>query len=324
MLYPLKFKPIFKEKIWGGQKLNILLNKKIPQDKKIGESWEISAVQDNISVVSNGFLAGNSLQDLTEIYMGDLVGDKIYNKFGIEFSLLIKFIDASDALSVQVHPNDKVAKERHNAFGKNEIWYIVEAEKESELILGFEKELNKQEYTEHLKNKKITQVLHNQAVQAGDVYFIPAGRIHAIGKGILLAEIQQTSDITYRIYDWDRTDSKGNSRELHTELALAVIDFNIPKTYKSTYKKTENKSNEIEKNSFFTINYLPITDSIEKDYSKMDTFVIYMVLSGKIEICDENSNIESVQKGESILIPAELENIKIKSEAKAELLEIYI
>ncbi len=324
MLYPLKFNPIFKEKIWGGQKLNSFLNKNIPSNKPIGESWEISAVQDNISVVSNGYLAGNNLQELVEIYMSDLVGDKIYHQFGIEFPLLIKFIDASDILSVQVHPNDEIAKERHNAYGKNEIWYIIDAEKNAELILGFKDTIAKEEYIKHLNNKTLNNILNSVKVNKDEVYYIPAGKVHAIGKGILLAEIQQTSDITYRIYDWDRTDVNGKSRELHTDLALDVIDFQKTEKLKSEYQTKENDAVEIEKTPYFTLNKIKLNQKLERDYSKLDSFVIYMILDGEISLQDENNNKETAQKGETILIPAELKHIRIVPKPNAEILEIYI
>jgi len=324
MLYPLKFTPIYKEKIWGGQKLNTILNKDIPTDKKIGESWELSAVQDNISVVANGNLKGNTLQEIIEIFMSDMVGEKIYQKYGIEFPLLIKFIDASDILSVQVHPGDKIAKERHKAYGKNEIWYIMDTEKEAELILGFNQELDKNTFKQKLNNKELKDILHFQKIQKDEVYYIPAGRVHSIGKGTLLAEIQQTSDITYRIYDWDRTDNKGNSRELHIDLALDVIDYKKIKNLKSNYENKVNISNKVEETPFFTINKIPLDKKLNKDYNDIDSFVIYMILDGEIEITDENNNSVKATKGETILIPAELKLITLTPKTKTNLLEIYI
>jgi len=223
-LYPIKFQPILKDKIWGGPRLKDILNKSTESDK-CGESWEISSVQGNLSIVRNGFLTGNNLQELIEVYMGDLVGDKIYSLFGIEFPLLIKFIDANDILSVQVHPDDELARVRHDAYGKTEMWYIIDAEENAELIAGFNRDLNRETYIRHLQGKTLKEILNFEKVRKGDVFFTPAGRVHAVGAGILLAEIQQTSDITYRIYDWERVDDKGNPRELHTELALDALDF---------------------------------------------------------------------------------------------------
>jgi len=230
-LYPIRFSPIYKEKIWGGSRLKTILNKKITSDK-IGESWEISAVQDNISLVENGFLEGNTLEEIISIYMGELVGEKIYEKFGIEFPLLFKFIDANDKLSIQVHPDNDLAKQRHQAYGKTEMWYVINAENDAEIIVGFNKEIDKYQYTKAVKENTLIKLLNKEKVKKSDAFYIPSGRVHAIGKGVLLAEIQQTSDITYRIYDWDRKDANGQERELHTEWALDAIDYKFYKEYK--------------------------------------------------------------------------------------------
>jgi len=240
-LYPLKFKPLLKERIWGGDKLKTILGKQ-GKCATCGESWEISAVEKNVSVVENGFLKNNNLQEIIEIYMGDLVGDKIFDKFGLEFPLLIKFIDANDDLSIQVHPNDKLAHERHQSNGKTEMWYVMDANKDSALISGFNKQISTEEYVNHLNGKTLKDILNRQPVKQGDVFFIPAGRVHAIGAGILLAEIQQTSDITYRIYDWDRVDANGKHRELHTDLALDAINYKYSEDVKTAY---ENKLNSV-------------------------------------------------------------------------------
>ena len=323
ILYPLKFKPIFKEKIWGGNKLNTILRKDLPQNKKIGESWEISGVKDNISVVSNGQLAGNNLQELIEIYMGDLVGDRVFEKFEIEFPLLIKFIDANKVLSIQVHPDDELARQRHNAFGKTEMWYIIQADKNSDIITGFKQEINKEQYQKYFREGKLTQILNIENAEAGDVFFIPAGRVHATGKGILLAEIQQTSDITYRIYDWDRKDKNGNSRELHIELALDAIDFTTYDNYKTPYNKTKNQSVSIAECKYFRTNILDFNNSIEKDYSLVDSFIIIMCLKGTLLIHNMN-NKEQVNPGETVLIPASLDNVIFEPLDESKILEVFI
>jgi len=322
-LYPLKFKPVFKEKIWGGNKLNTILRKNLPQNKKIGESWEISGVKDNISVVSNGQLAGNNLEELIEIYMGDLVGDKVFEKFGIEFPLLIKIIDANNVLSIQVHPDDELARKRHNAFGKTEMWYIIQADQNSEIITGFKQEIEKEQYQKYFREGKLTQVLNIEKANTGEVFFIPAGRIHATGKGILLAEIQQTSDITYRIYDWERKDKNGNSRELHTELALDAIDFGKYDNYKTPYEKTRNQSVSIADCKYFHTNILDFNKDIEKDYYLINSFVIIMCLKGSLLIHNKN-NKEQVNTGETVLIPASLDNIIFEPLGESKILEVYI
>lgn len=322
-LYPLKFKAILKDKIWGDDKLRSLLNKETDSGK-CGESWEISGVQDNISVVKNGVLEGNNLEELVEIYMGELVGDKVYEKFGIEFPLLIKFIDANDNLSIQVHPDDELSIERHNAYGKTEMWYIIQADDNSELISGFNQKTDKESYLQALNNKTLKNILNSEKVAKGDVFFIPAGRVHAIGKGILLAEIQQTSDVTYRIYDWDRIEANGQPRELHTELALDAIDYSIENDYKTKYNTKLNQSSNIVDCQYFTTNYINFNKIVEKDYNLIDSFVIYMCISGKASIMYNVTESIEIKGGETILIPASLKNLAIKPEPEAEVLEIYV
>ncbi len=320
-LYPLKFHPIVKEAIWGGNQLERLLNKDTGNHKKAAESWEISGVMGDISVVLNGPLQGNNLQELIEVYMGDLVGDSVYDKFGIEFPLLIKFIDANDILSIQVHPNDKLSEKRHKAFGKTEMWYVLNAEKDSFLITGFNKEINKEIYLDHFNQKKLPEILNYEKVYKGDVFYIPAGRIHAIGPGILLAEIQQTSDVTYRIYDWDRVDKNGKGRELHTELALEAIDFRHVDKYKTSYEANTNETSLLVSSPYFTTNILSFDKIIDKDYVKTDSFVIYMCMEGAFSL-HFNSEILEISKGETVLLPASLNEFRLEPIEKTTLLEI--
>lgn len=323
-LYPLKFTPIYKDKIWGGNKIKTVLNKDFGDLPNCGESWELSGVEGNTSVVSNGYLAGNSIEELIEVYMGDLVGDQVFEDFGIEFPLLIKFIDANDDLSIQVHPDDELSKERHNAFGKTEMWYVLQADQGSKLQSGFSQQVDQEEYLEKLENNELTDILNFEEVSVGDVFFIPAGRVHAIGKGILLAEIQQTSDVTYRIYDYDRRDSKGNPRELHTDLALGAIDFTLFPEYKSKYTPKANESVELAKCNYFTTNVLELNKTVEKDYNQLDSFVIFICLEGSLQI-ETESGSESLQKGETILIPASIESVRLNpTSAAVKLLEVYI
>ncbi|WP_297091486.1 type I phosphomannose isomerase catalytic subunit [uncultured Draconibacterium sp.] len=323
-LYPIKFKPIFHEKIWGGNRMKTILNKDFGALPNCGESWELSGVEGNISVVSNGFLAGNDLNDLIEIYMGDLVGDKVYEKFGVEFPLLIKFIDAQDDLSIQVHPNDKLSKERHNAYGKTEMWYVAGAENGALINSGFNQKVDREKYLEFLKGGKLTDLLHYDEAEVGDVFFIPAGRVHAIGKGCLVAEIQQTSDVTYRIFDYNRKDDKGNERELHTELALDAIDFSYASQYKTAYNTIENQAVEIVSCPYFTTNIIEFSKEQDKDYNQLDSFVIYMTLEGEFEIVTEGGT-EDVAMGETVLLPASLESVQLKPKSESvKILEVYI
>ncbi|MBN2487242.1 MAG: class I mannose-6-phosphate isomerase [Bacteroidales bacterium] len=322
-LYPLKFEPIIKDLIWGGSKLKTLLNKEKATEKS-GESWEISGVNGNISVISNGFLAGNSLTEIIEVYMGDLVGQKVFDQFGNNFPLLIKFIDACDDLSIQVHPNDETAMQRHNSFGKTEMWYVMQADTGSQLIAGFKQNTDKESFLENLNNNTLHHILNYITVKPGDVFFMPAGRIHAIGKGILLAEIQQTSDITYRVYDYNRRDAMGNARELHTSLALDVIDYNTCADYTTPYAHKQNKPVPLANCNYFTTNLLELTDIIERDMAGFDSFIVYICTEGNAEILYADHKTETISKGETILIPAEMGQYYLKALPKATLLEVYI
>ncbi len=324
LLYPLKFKPIIKDKIWGGNRLKNVLNKKTKTDKA-GESWEISGYPGSISKVSNGFLTGNTLEEIIEVYMGDIVGDQVFEKFGTLFPLLIKFIDANDILSVQVHPDDKLAEKQFGSYGKTEMWYVISAEKDSEIIVGFKVGVDRDQYLQHLGNKTLMNILNREKAVPGDVFFLPAGRIHAIGSGILLAEIQQTSDATLRIYDYDRLDDKGKPRELHTDKALEAIDFGAVNQYKTSYDKVPDQSNTLVSCPYFTTNILDITRSLEKDYNPIDSFVIYMCLNSTFNIIYRDGESEPVKMGETVLLPADLKHIRLVPEGgSARLLEIYI
>jgi mannose-6-phosphate isomerase len=323
MLYPLKFKNIYKEKIWGGSKLKSVLNKKDIFYDNIGESWEISGLENNVSEISNGFLKGKSLIEIIDSYKEKIIGGKVFAEFGNNFPLLIKFIDANDDLSVQVHPNDLIAKKLHNANGKTELWYIIDVDNDSNLISGLNKSVKKEVFSEAISENKVTELLNFVPVSKGDSFFIPAGKIHAICKGILLAEIQQTSDITYRIYDWNRPGSDGKMRELHIENSLLVADLEYKSDSLISQKKIDNNRSEIKKCNFFTVNILKTDAEINIDYSNIDSFIIYMCVEGEFIIKNDNFEI-NVIKGETILIPAEIKNFGIFPIKNSEILEIYI
>jgi mannose-6-phosphate isomerase len=317
-LYPLKFKPILQEKVWGGSNLQKLLKKQAPVDKKIGESWELSGVQGYLSVVSNGYLAGNTIEDLIEVYMDELVGNKVYKQFGQEFPLLIKFIDTTEMLSIQVHPNDATAAERHHAFGKTEMWYVLDAEPEAKIALGFNKDTNLSELLDHIKNNTLPEVLNLEEATAGAAFFVPAGIVHAIGKGILLAEIQQTSAITYRVYDWGR-DAK--DRPLHVDLAMDVINYHATKDSKISGNNRE--VTQLADCQYFTTNALAFTQPAERDHAELDSFVIYICTDGAAQIAC-GGQAETIEKGETLLIPASLNSVKITPQGSTKLLEVYI
>lgn len=319
--YPLKFTPILKQKIWGGSKLRDVLHK-TSEDQRWGESWEISGVEGTVSVIANGVLRGRTLQSVLDEYNGRLVGEKRFTRFKNQFPLLIKFIDAGTELSVQVHPDDALARARHGESGKAEMWYILQADPGAEINIGFNQDISKEEYLRLLGEGRITEILHFDEVKAGDSFYIRPGTVHAIGGGVLLAEIQQASDVTYRIYDWDRKDEKGETRELHTELALNAIDFQKSKNYRLSYDRIANQASTMHRSGYFTTRFLPIKGSVVRDIASLDSFVIYMCLAGKAEISLQE-NAEEISLGECILIPADNEKVRILSE-NAELLEIFI
>jgi len=322
-LYPLKFEPILKEKIWGGDALAVRYHKKTDPFLKYGESWEISALSDNISVVSNGFLAGNNLEELIEVYMGDLTGDVVFEKFGNEFPLLIKLIEAKEDLSVQVHPGNEMAIRKHRSYGKTEMWYILESGKDSRIYTGFAEPVDKETYLKALKAGEIVGLMNIENGFAGDVFFIPAGRIHAIGAGNILVEIEQTSDITYRIFDWNRNGKDGKPRELHTELALEAIDFKAAGRNKITKIPVPNKTENLVNCEFFTANRINFNESISKDYNLIDSFVIYVCTEGEFLIRWEG-NSEPVMKGETVLLPALIREVTLQPSPEASLLEIFV
>ncbi len=323
MLYPLKFKPILKDKIWGGQKLKTIFGRDFGNLPNAGESWDLSGVEGNESVVINGSLAGNNLSELLEVYMGDLVGDAVYERYGNQFPLLVKVIDANDALSIQVHPDDEMAAQRHNSLGKTEMWYLLDADEHASLISGFVSEMDKETYLKSVKDNTLESLLRSYDVQKGDVFFMPAGRVHAIGKGCLIAEIQETSDITYRIYDFNRVDSHGNHRELHTDLAVDAIDFSYVENAKIKYSLKTNEPSNVVDCEHFTTNVLPVEGVVERNYSLLDSFVILMGVEGDLEL-QWNGGVETLKMGETILIPAMIENITLKSQNKGKVLEVYI
>ncbi|MBN1199102.1 MAG: class I mannose-6-phosphate isomerase [Bacteroidales bacterium] len=321
MLYPLKFTPLFKEKVWGGQKIQTELGLDFSPLPNCGEAWVLSGVHGSQTVVANGFLEGNELNDLVEIYMDDLVGEKVFENHPDRFPILVKFIDSNDWLSIQVHPDDALASKRKIGNGKTEMWYILGADKGSELISGFSRTVNQKVYLDHLEHKRLKEILNVESVEQGDVFFMPAGRVHALGPGVLLAEIQQTSDITYRIYDWDRLDSEGKPRELHTEEALEAIDFTVPDTYRTPYARLKNQTVNLVDCPAFTTNLLEFDQGIEKDLSHFDSFIIYLCAEGECSL-HYLQGMETLRRGEVVLVPAMMDHLFLVPKPHAKLLEI--
>lgn len=322
-LYPLKFKTIFKDKLWGGEKIKTILGKDFSPLPNCGETWELSGVKGNISEVSNGSLAGKPLTDVIALYGADLLGERIKKQFGSEFPLLIKFIDANDDLSIQVHPDDELAQKRHNSFGKSEMWYIMQADKGASLISGFSEEVDKESYQKAFNEGRLEQILNREEVTAGDVFYLPAGRVHTIGKGLLLAEIQQTSDVTYRIYDFDRTDDQGNKRELHIEESLDAIDYQKYDEYKSPYLDKQDESVNLVTCEYFTTNKLHLTGNFQINHAGLDCFKIYICLEGNARLVTAHGS-EEVAMGDVILVPASVEQYTFETSTGTTLLESYI
>lgn len=323
MLYPMTFKPILKKIIWGGA--DICPFKGItPVQDGIGESWELSHVEGNYSIVDNGELEGQTLDELIRRHGKDLLGEKVIEQFGSIFPLLIKFIDARDDLSIQVHPDDELAKERHNSFGKTEMWYVINAAQGAALYSGFSKQIDADEYVKRVQDNTIMDVLQRYEVAPGDVFFLPAGRVHAIGSGCFIAEIQQTSNITYRIYDYDRKDASGNGRELHTELAKDAIDYRMSPDYRTHYKAHTNATVELADCNYFTTNLLDIDTIMVRDFSELDSFVVYICMEGKASIRDNKGNETYVHQGQTVLIPADTDVVTISPIPGAKFMETYI
>jgi mannose-6-phosphate isomerase len=326
MLYPIKFKPRVKERIWGGKAILERKGKavsRLAKDKLYGESWDLSSVKGDISVVANGMLKGNNLEEIIEVYMGELVGEQNFERYGLEFPLLIKYLDCNDRLSVQVHPNDELAEERHQSFGKTEAWYIAECKEGAAIYLGF-KDLNitREEYIAAVAESRLESMLNRVEVKKGDVFFIPAGTVHALGAGIEVVEVQQTSDVTYRIYDWDRVDSEGKGRELHTALAVDAIDFEADaELLHKKYDIAKGGEAKVIESPYFTMTIHDVDGSKELDRSMLDSFVVYICLEGSVRISADGAE-ESLDAGELVLVPAECSEVAFVGEAR--LMEVYI
>ena len=323
-MYPLKFEPILKQTLWGGDKIIPFkhLNENLPN---VGESWEISAVEGSESVVANGADKGLTLPEMVRKYKEELVGEANYMRFGNKFPLLIKFIDAKLDLSIQVHPNDELARKRHNSFGKNEMWYVIAADKGAKLISGFAEQITPKEYKERVYNGTFAEVLQTCEIKPGDVFYVPAGRVHGIGAGSFIAEIQQTSDVTYRIFDYNRKDQNGKARELHTNQAMDAINFaDVQDDFRTEYELTENEPIEVVASPYFTTSVYDMTEEITCDYSELDSFVIFICTEGSCKITDDSKNELTLCAGETILLPASTQEVTITPDSRVKLLETYV
>lgn len=323
-MYPLKFSPILKTLVWGGEKIAPFKGVET-QQHNIGESWELSGVEGNESVVANGEYAGKTITELVDMFKEKLVGRKNYEKNGNEFPLLIKFIDARQDLSIQVHPDDKLAAERHNGSkGKTEMWYVMDSDKDAHLMSGLSSKITPDEYASRIEDNTITDVLHDYKVSEGDVFFLPAGRIHSIGAGCFVAEIQQTSNITYRIYDFGRLGLDGKPRELHTELSKEAIDYSVLDDYRTEYVKRLNEESVLVDCEYFTTSLLELDRPFVKDLSALDSFMILICMAGKGSVKDAEGNVTDFHQGETILIPADAASMEIVPDGAMKVLLSYV
>ena len=310
----IKFEPLLKQTLWGGDKIIPFkhLNDTL---ENVGESWEISGVKDNETIVSEGEYKGKSLNQLVRELKGKLVGQENYERFGDEFPLLIKFIDARQDLSIQVHPTDEIAHRQGKTRGKTEMWYALESAPGAQLYNGLKQQITPEQYKQMVENDTITDALARYEVNEGDVFFIPAGRIHAIGAGCFVAEIQQTSDVTYRIYDFKRKDKNGNYRELHTELAAESIDYTVLPNYRAEYERTKNEGVQVATCPYFTTAVYDLTEPMTLDYTELDSFVILIAVKGEGTI-KANGQETTFRKGDTILLPATTAEVKVEGTVK--------
>ena len=315
-----KFEPLLKQTLWGGDKI-IPFKHLDAQMENVGESWEISGVKDNETIIANGEHKGKSLNQLVRELKGKLVGQENYERFGDEFPLLIKFIDARQDLSIQVHPTDEIAHRQGKTRGKTEMWYALESAPGAQLYNGLKQQITPEQYKQMVENDTITDALARYEVNEGDVFFIPAGRIHAIGAGCFVAEIQQTSDVTYRIYDFKRKDKNGNYRELHTELAAESIDYTVLPNYRAEYERTKNEGVQVATCPYFTTAVYDLTEPMTLDYTELDSFVILIAVKGEGRlIC--NGEEMSFQMGDTVLFPATTNEVRVEGDVK--FLETYV
>lgn len=311
MYYPLLFKPNLHTVVWGGQRLRQYKGME-PNDEPIGESWEVSAVPSSTSIIANGPWAGKLLTEAIDEAPEEILGKAVNKKYGGKLPLLVKFIDAKRDLSIQVHPNDEMAQREHGKMGKSEMWYVIRADEGSYLYAGFNKEITPEEYQQRVSDGTIVDVLAKHYVSPGDVFYLPAGRVHAICGGIMLAEVQQSSDVTYRIFDYNRPGLDGKPRELHTKLAAQALDYHVEKNYRTEYADTDNRAVQIIDTPYFDVRVMEVSKSFHRDLRKYDSFVISMCIEGDCKIVIRSTGDEIVlHEGNSTLIPAAIADFDI-------------
>lgn len=329
MLYPFKFRAQLFHKLWGGHTIEKWYDH-VPADfENVGEAWVISDIEKYPTEVINGSHAGDSLQDLLEVYMDELVGEKVYDTFGNRFPLLMKFIDATDDLSIQVHPGDEFALENEDCMGKTEMWYVLPAKGKSSIYLGWNQPMNVSLIHAAIADGTLANYLKAYDVHEGDVAMIPAGTVHAMRRDTIVAEIQENSDITYRLYDYNRVGNDGRKRPLKLDKALKVMDFQPKK--EELVKRTSPRINgavNLQQNEYFTVNLLSPMQPIQRDYMLLDSFVAYMCVEGACVVqaldCESEDSAVPIRTGEAVLIPASLNDIRIEPQGSCKLLEVYV
>lgn len=324
-LYPYLFEPNLHSVVWGGNQLRPYKGLE-SSDESIGESWEVSAVPTSTSIVSNGVCAGKDLITVINEAPDAILGKKVNEKYNGKLPLLVKFIDAKRDLSIQVHPNDEMAMREHGKMGKSEMWYVIKADEGAHLYAGFKQEITPEEYQQRIADGTITDVLADHQVKAGDVFYLPAGRVHAICGGILLAEVQQSSDVTYRIFDYNRPGMDGKPRELHTELAAKALDYHVIDNYRTDYTESSNKAVQIIDSPYFSVRVMEVSKQFHRDLRKYDSFIITMCIEGdcKIRVRSTGDEIE-LKQGNSTLIPAAIADYDvIPQSGKTRILDAFI
>ena len=327
MLYPLSFRPLALPRVWGGHYLARYFHPQFPENKDIGESWELSGLEDHVSEVAAGFLEGNEINELIEVYMGDLVGDTVFQKFGCEFPLLVKFLDINEYLSVQVHPNDTLAGKRHNAYGKAEAWYVLHAEPDARIYMGFNRPMNPQEFLRRCQNNSLPETLHCFTPQAGDYFYIPPGTVHAAGGGLVIAEIQQVSDITYRVYDWGREYIPQAAREMHLDLALDAIQWEAMEPPQPIARAQGRQ--ELVDSPYFRLIRHGLSTALTLSSPANDSFRILICTQGSVDVVSKDDEGKALSQrlnpGGLLLVPACIPQVQIQPlKENSELLEAYI
>ena len=316
-----KFKSILKSVLWGGNRLATF--KELPQfDEPVGESWELSAMPGRESVVAEGDDRGMTLSQLVQRYGADLVGEKVYRRYGTHFPLLIKFIDARRDLSIQVHPDDEMARRLHGSMGKNEMWYILEADAGALIRPGFNRSINVEEFDRRLADGTILDIINKTESRPGETFYIPSGQIHAIGAGNLLVEIQRSSDVTYRVWDYDRRDAAGNLRELHVQQAREALNFAARDCQVHDMPRLDNGMTQLVRCRDFDVRRLELSGSHLLEYPVAHSFEVMICIKGGMTLKVDGMPLVEVRQGETVLVPAIADRVEMRGNGQLLLVSV--